>query len=145
MSAKILVAEDKQNIQLAIQAKLIKSGYDVRVASNGQEALNLVHADKPDLIFLDIMMPEKDGFDVIQALKADPATMAIPVVFLTNYGYGFMREQARTSGAVDYVVKSDARLSDIADIADRLLSSVSTPADSVATSDLRHGAQSSPH
>ncbi len=111
----ILIAEDDLALQSALRDTIRKKGYEVIVANNGQEALDAVSVQKPDLILLDIMMPVKDGLETLEQLKSDPETRAIPVLILTNYGYGFLRENAQYGGAVDYLIKSDDSLHVILD------------------------------
>ena len=80
---KILVVDDQPiNVQL-LKRKLEREGMTVATAYSGQEALNLVAADKPDLILLDVMMPEMDGIEVCQRLQADLETKSIPIIFIT--------------------------------------------------------------
>jgi DNA-binding response OmpR family regulator len=79
----VLVADDDPDIRALLTLNLELSGYTVAVAANGGEAGELARSLLPDLIVLDGMMPVSDGFDVLQALKADEATTAIPVVMLT--------------------------------------------------------------
>ena len=101
----ILVVDDvPENLEL-MAALLSQEGWRVRVANSGERALRLVHAYPPDLILLDIMMPEVDGYEVCREIKADPRTAHIPVIFMTakaevedeTYGLGL--------GAEDYIVK----------------------------------------
>jgi two-component system alkaline phosphatase synthesis response regulator PhoP/two-component system response regulator VicR len=80
---KILVVDDEERIVKLLQVNLQKAGYDVVSASNGNEALNIIKKEKPDLIILDIMMPEMDGIEALRKLKQDKKTKKIPVVMLT--------------------------------------------------------------
>src|SRR4026207_533260 len=79
----VVLAEDDLDIQLVARLALKRAGFIVRVVSNGQEALDAVKAEPPDVILLDWMMPELDGPETCRRLKADPVTAAIPVIFLT--------------------------------------------------------------
>ena len=80
---KILVVDDQPiNVQL-LKRKLEREGMTVAAAYSGKEALDSVAADKPDLILLDVMMPDMDGIEVCQRLQADPETKGIPVIFIT--------------------------------------------------------------
>jgi DNA-binding response OmpR family regulator len=83
MKARILLVEDEPDIRLIARASLIRSGLEVSIAENGEDALALAAADRPDLILLDWMLPGIDGFETCARLKADPKTATIPVVFLT--------------------------------------------------------------
>jgi len=80
---KILLADDAKNIVLVLKMSLEKAGYDVLVARDGLSALELAQDKDPDLILLDILMPKMNGFLVLEALKDDPATADIPVIFIS--------------------------------------------------------------
>jgi two-component system alkaline phosphatase synthesis response regulator PhoP/two-component system response regulator VicR len=83
MARKILTCDDEKNIVRLIQVNLERQGYEVVTAYNGRECLEKVASDKPDLIVLDLMMPEMTGFEVLEELKKDPETQNIPVIMLT--------------------------------------------------------------
>ena len=80
---KILIVEDEESLLKLESILLTSKGYDVRGVSNGREALDAIAEEKPDLVLLDIMLPEIDGFEVCQRIKDDPATKEIPVIMLT--------------------------------------------------------------
>jgi CheY-like chemotaxis protein len=82
-SPRILVLDDEANIRELLTQEFAEAGYTVTTASNGREAVASVRAERPDLIVLDVMMPEMNGFDVAAVLKNDPATMDIPIVILS--------------------------------------------------------------
>lgn len=83
MARKILTCDDEKHIVRLIQVNLERQGYEVITAFNGAECLEKVKEDRPDLIVLDVMMPEMTGFEVLDALKKDPETESIPVIMLT--------------------------------------------------------------
>ena len=83
MARKILTCDDEKHIVRLIQVNLERQGYEVITAFNGAECLEKVKEDRPDLIVLDVMMPEMTGFEVLDALKQDPETESIPVIMLT--------------------------------------------------------------
>jgi two-component system alkaline phosphatase synthesis response regulator PhoP/two-component system response regulator VicR len=83
MARKILTCDDEKNIVRLIQVNLERQGYEVVTAYNGRECLEKVETEQPDLILLDLMMPEMTGFEVLEVLKADPKTAKIPVIMLT--------------------------------------------------------------
>jgi signal transduction histidine kinase/CheY-like chemotaxis protein len=80
---RILVVDDDPNIRELLSQEFVEAGYQVQLASNGREAVAAVRRERPDLIVLDVMMPEMNGFDVAAVLKNDPATMDIPIVILS--------------------------------------------------------------
>jgi len=101
----ILVVDDTP-IQLKIIISIMQShGLSVSVANNGQEALNMVEERRPDLVLLDIVMPDMDGFEVCYTLKRDPKYASIPVLFLTAQADDENIMTAFQSGAADYVTK----------------------------------------
>lgn len=102
---KILVVDDQPiNVQL-LKRKLEREGMTVATSYSGREALDLVKADKPDLILLDVMMPEMDGIEVCQRLQADKETKAIPVIFITARTSKEGKIEGLGVGAVDYITK----------------------------------------
>ena len=105
MAQTILVADDEPSILLSLQFLLQKAGYQVRTARDGEEALKAVEAAAPDLILLDAMMPKRDGYDVCQSLRADPAYRDIPIIMLTAKGRDIERQKGLALGATDYVTK----------------------------------------
>ncbi|MDF2441099.1 MAG: two-component system, OmpR family, alkaline phosphatase synthesis response regulator PhoP [Abditibacteriota bacterium] len=83
MPKKILAVDDERHIVRLVQINLQKEGYEVVTASNGREALEKVQSERPDLIVMDVMMPEMDGFEALETLKANEATAGIPIIMLT--------------------------------------------------------------
>lgn len=83
MATRILAVDDEENIRRLVKISLERVGYEVITASNGREALELVQTQAPDLILMDIMLPELDGLEVLHILKHDDTTSSIPVVLLT--------------------------------------------------------------
>ena len=103
--AKILVAENEKQIADMIAFKLTNGGHQVIRAQDGEQALDLVKRDPPDLIMLDAMMPGIGGFEVLRRLKADPALRSVPVIMVTAKGHERDVLSGLRGGAVDYVVK----------------------------------------
>jgi diguanylate cyclase (GGDEF)-like protein len=100
----MVVDDTPANIKILVEA--LREDYDVMVATRGAQALELAHTDpKPDLILLDMMMPEMDGHDVCRALKDDPETQSIPIIFVTADSTPENEEKSFDLGAVDYVTK----------------------------------------
>jgi len=104
-ASKILVVDDQPiNVQL-LKRKLEREGMIVTTAYSGREALDLVAQDKPDLILLDVMMPEMDGIEVCQRLQTDPDTKVIPIIFITARTSKEGKIEGLGVGAVDYITK----------------------------------------
>lgn len=102
---QILVVDDENNIQELLKFSLIKEGYQVLLASDGQQALKHARTEKPDLIILDIMLPEMDGYDVCRTLKANKETANIPVIMLSAKGDVLDKVVGLELGAEDYITK----------------------------------------
>ena len=105
MAKSILVVEDEPNIVLSLQFLMKKAGFDVRVARDGDEALAEVKSRAPDLILLDVMIPKRDGYDVCQTIRSNPAWQGIYIIMLTAKGREVDREKGIELGANDYVTK----------------------------------------
>lgn len=103
----ILVVEDDPVLSVMYKTKLEAEGYVIATSNNGVDGLASAKAGKPDLILLDIMLPQLDGFSVLEELKKDAKTKKIPVVLLTNLGTDEDKAKGKGLGAVDYLVKAD--------------------------------------
>jgi len=102
---KILIADDNQNIRDALTYLLEDEGYELLLAKDGAETLRKVRDLRPDLLFLDIMMPEINGYDVCRAIKADPLLKDTYVIMLTAKGQVAEQERGKEVGASEYIVK----------------------------------------
>ena len=102
---KVVLAEDDPDIQLVARLSLKRAGFDVTTANNGLEALTRVAEVTPDVVLLDWMMPEMDGLETCARLKADPATRAIPVIFLTAKSQEPEIKHGVALGAIGYITK----------------------------------------
>src|SRR5262249_25311096 len=102
---RILVVEDDRFLRKAAEVTLKRHGYGVMTASDGEDALRVAHAERPDLVLLDLIMPRLQGFEVLRKLKEDAATVNIPVIVLSNLGQPSDVQQAIDGGAVAYLVK----------------------------------------
>ncbi len=105
MAARILIAEDEPNIVTSLQFLLQKNEYEVRVARDGEEALQLVESFMPDLVLLDVMMPVRNGFDVCRKIRENPALRRIRIVMLTARGRAAERDEGLALGADAYITK----------------------------------------
>src|SRR5678815_5142913 len=103
--AKILVVEDEQDLQRVLDYNLKQSGHEPIQAMRGKDALEVARARKPDVILLDLMLPDLPGTEVCRTLKSDPATRIVPVIMLTAKGEEIDRVVGFELGADDYVVK----------------------------------------
>jgi len=111
---KILFVEDEPTLQKTIGRFLEEEGYQMINALDGELALKIAKKEKPDLILLDIILPKKDGFEVLKELKEDEITKDIPVIILTNLENDTDVEKALSIGATTYLVKSNYELKEIA-------------------------------
>ena len=102
---KILVVDDEEDILHFLELVLREKGYDVATASSGHEALTRAQLDRPDLILLDIMMPQMDGWEVLKLLRVEADTARIPVAMLSARTEAKDRVQGLQEGAVDYICK----------------------------------------
>ena len=111
--AKILVAEDDKFLANAYRVKFNKAGYEIKIASDGQQAIDSLESFAPDVILLDLMMPVKDGFAVLEELKKNDKWKNIPVIVASNLGQKEDIEKSIALGAKDYIVKSQMPINDI--------------------------------
>lgn len=105
MAEKILIVDDDVDSLKLIGLMLQRQGYEITVANSGQQALARAHADQPDLIILDIMMPDMDGYEVCRRLRHDPATQAIPIIMFTAKTMVDDKVAGFEAGADDYLTK----------------------------------------
>ena len=110
---KVLLIEDEKEVAELYKLKLTLDGYEVITAENGQEGLDKANSYRPELIFLDIKMPEMDGFEVLKKLRATARTKDIPVVILSNFDEQDLIEKGLTLGANEYLIKSQFTPEDI--------------------------------
>lgn len=104
---KILLVEDDSFLIGIYLSKFELEGFEITPAPNGEEGLKLAKCEKPDVVLLDILLPGKDGFWVLQELKKDPITKNIPVIMMTNLSEEENVKKAFDLGAADYLVKSN--------------------------------------
>jgi len=117
----ILIAEDDKFLVKVYQTKLTKEGFEVAIANNGEEAIKLAREKTPDLIFCDLMMPIKDGFETLKALKADPKLKKIKVIILSNLSQEEDKKRVLDMGAEEYVVKANVSFSEVIKLAKKHL------------------------
>lgn len=111
MAQRILVAEDERPLAKALELKLTNVGYEVRIAVDGAQALDLLTKEKFDLLLLDLVMPKVDGFAVLD--KIDKSIPGMHIMVLSNLGQEEDRKRVVAHGITDYFVKSDTPIADI--------------------------------
>lgn len=112
---KVLIVEDDKFLIRAYSVKLKKEGFITILATNGEDALRIAAAEKPDVILLDLIIPKKDGFDVLFDLKQDKKLNAIPVIVLSNLGQAEDIERAKKLGSADYLIKANTSIKEVVD------------------------------
>ncbi|PIS05346.1 MAG: response regulator [Candidatus Buchananbacteria bacterium CG10_big_fil_rev_8_21_14_0_10_42_9] len=117
---KILIIEDDKFLAKMLGNLLESNGYEVVYASNGREGLLKV-AEKPDLVLLDIILPDLNGFDLLESIKSEKETSKVPIVIISNLGQTEDITQGKQLGAKDYIVKSETSLDDVVLKVKRLL------------------------
>jgi len=105
MGKRVLLVEDEPNIIEAISFILSRDGWEVSTHANGETALSAVQTAAPDVLILDVMLPGRSGFDILQDLRSDPATQALPVLMLTARGQRKDRELAARLGVTKFMTK----------------------------------------
>lgn len=108
---QILIAEDDKFLANAYRVKLELEGYAVIIASDGQEALSILAKNIPDLILLDLVMPNLDGFETLKQIKQNPKFKNIPIIITSNLSQESDYQKVKALGINDYLVKSDTPLS----------------------------------
>jgi CheY-like chemotaxis protein len=119
--AKILIVEDDPLMLRMYQKIFTFEKHEVEVAVDGEECLTKVPVFNPTIILLDVMMPKMNGLQVLERLKSDPATKAIPVVILTNLAGEQDAETALSKGAVKYIIKSEHEPKEVADMVEQII------------------------
>lgn len=109
----VLIVEDDEVISSALHEEFLEAGFDVLQAFDGEEGLELTRIHKPNLILLDIMMPKKNGFEMLKELKESPLTKNIPVIVLTALGQNDDIKKIINLGAEGYIVKSGKSLAQV--------------------------------
>jgi DNA-binding response OmpR family regulator len=105
MPKKILIVDDEPNIVISLEFLMKKEGFEIAIANDGDDALAKVDSFNPDLVLLDVMMPRKSGFEVCEALRADPARSGLKIVMLTAKGRDTEVAKGLAIGADAYMTK----------------------------------------
>jgi two-component system, cell cycle response regulator DivK len=122
MMAKILIVEDDELVVKAYKRKLELAKYEIEIAVNGIEGLEMARQLKPDLILLDILMPQLNGIEVLKRIKADPELKAIPVIVLTNVASSENTRECLRAGCASYINKSSTIPSELVKEVEKFLS-----------------------
>ena len=107
MAKKILVIEDEEIMIDLLQKKLTKEGYEISIARDGEEGLEVMKEIKPNLILLDIIMPKMGGFEVMEKMNKDKDLKKIPVIVISNSGQPVELDRAQKLGAKDWLIKTE--------------------------------------
>lgn len=110
---KILMVEDDMFLLKLYGDQFSRAGFEFSVASNGVEGMHKVEQNRPDLILLDLMLPRKNGFEMLEELQKSKDTRDIPVIVITNLGQESDIKEARNLGVKDYLIKTEVRVSDV--------------------------------
>jgi two-component system, OmpR family, alkaline phosphatase synthesis response regulator PhoP len=105
MAKKILICDDEPYVTESLSYLVKREGYQVMTAEDGEDGFNKAKEILPDLIFLDVMMPKKSGFEVCEELKKDERTKGIYIIILTARGEEFDEKRAKEAGADEYITK----------------------------------------
>lgn len=107
MKKKIIIIEDEKILANLLRKKLELEGYEALIAWDGKEGLDMIKKEKPDLILLDIVMPEMDGFEVMEIISKNKELKKIPLIIISNSGQPVEISRAQELGAVDWLVKAE--------------------------------------
>lgn len=113
MSKKILVVEDEEPLYKALESKFVSEGYNILVANNGIEGLDLIEKEKPDLVLLDIVMPKMDGITMLKELRKKDWGKDVSVIILSNLSEAEKTEELMYQGVSDYLIKTDWKIDDV--------------------------------
>jgi len=105
MSKQVLIVDDEPNIVISLEFLLLREGFEVRVARDGEAGLAKIRESHPDLVVLDVMMPKLDGFAVLEAVRADPALQSTRILMLTAKGREADKDKGLGLGADAYIAK----------------------------------------
>lgn len=113
MNKKVMIVEDDEHISKVYEIKFRKEQIEVSVARDGEDAVLKITAEKPSVIILDLMLPKRDGFWVLEQIKKNPETAKIPVIVLSNLGQKSDQDRVMALGANEYLVKVDYPIQDV--------------------------------
>jgi DNA-binding response OmpR family regulator len=111
--AHILVVEDETFLVKIYTVKLKKEGFDVSIATDGEQAVKMASEIKPDIILLDLILPKMNGFEALEKMRQDPNLKKTPVIVLSNLGQDEDIKRAESLGATDYLVKANFSIQEV--------------------------------
>jgi DNA-binding response OmpR family regulator len=118
---KVILAEDEEIISTVYKLGLTHHGYEVTVAHDGLEAMEYLKKDTPDILLLDIIMPNMNGFEVLEALNKDRKFKGLPIIVLSNLSQSTDEQKALDLGASDYLIKADYSLKELVACIEKVL------------------------
>jgi two-component system alkaline phosphatase synthesis response regulator PhoP len=118
---KILLVEDDQFVLKAYKAAFEKTGYQVDYIEHGSEVLDYLKHNNVNIVMLDLMMPDKNGFEVLTEIKNDSDMIKPPVIVMSNLGQDSDKQKVKELGAVDYIVKADHSMKEILEIIEKYI------------------------
>lgn len=110
---KVMIVEDDTVLANALSLALQGEGYELSLATDGEEAERMIKQEVPDLVLLDLLLPIKNGFEVLKLIRKDPDTKDVSVVILTNFEQETSISEGKRLGAKDYIVKANVDIADI--------------------------------
>jgi len=113
---KVMIVEDDTVLANALSLVLQNEGYELSLATDGEEAERMIQQEIPDLILLDLLLPIKNGFEVLKIMRQNPSTKDISVVILTNFEQETSINEGKKLGAKDYIVKANVDIQNIPEI-----------------------------
>lgn len=110
---KVMIVEDDTVLANALSLALQNEGYELSLATDGEEAERMIKQEKPDLILLDLLLPIKNGFEVLKVMRQNPDTKDISVIILTNFEQETSINEGKKLGVKDYIVKANVDIQDV--------------------------------
>lgn len=124
---KIFLVEDDPFLSALLKSRLTKEGFDLIHVKDGEEAINLLRDIKPDIILMDIILPRKSGFEVMEELRADPQISSAPIMIISNLGQDSDMQRGKELGAVEYFVKAKISIDELIEKVKEYLEAHPTP------------------
>lgn len=125
-STKVLIVEDEHFLSTILANRLKKEGFGIEQAFDGQEAIDKLGTEKPDLIVLDLILPRKSGFEVLENVSKDPQLSKVPVIILSNLGQQSDIEKARELGAFAYYIKVSTSIDNFVEVVRNMIAGSKT-------------------